>query len=198
MSVSMRLSSTFLLLVFIMVFIQLYFSDCFPVKAGLSTSMRLQNFVLLDNKKQKEPTADEESVQVNPIYKVRARVDTMLDPPQSRTNDFQETVKFDSLDDMLVKARRRKGNVLLIKCQAMLDKPLFRIPQPIEASIQISDLLVICIAIYIQAYSFAAGLLIGKLTAAPLRNAIKPPLQVQIFLTPFWPILLAIVFDQWI
>jgi hypothetical protein len=138
------------------------------------------------------------NIDINPIYKVKATIDTQLDNILTTKEDKKEQdIEFDALDTMLEKARRRRGNVWLLKGQAMLDSPVVRIPSPIDAYIKVSDILVIIFALSIDANSFALGILLGKLTAAPLRRLLKPSVPIQSILTPLWPIGLAILLDQW-
>lgn len=113
---------------------------------------------------------------------------------------------FDSLDAMLERARKRPGPMPLYRLQAWLDGPILKMENNSFApssSLPVllftrSDALYIAIAIFIHADGFALGLVIGKLTATPFRKLVKPaaPVQVQIFLMPFWPVLWAIAMDR--
>jgi hypothetical protein len=105
---------------------------------------------------------------------------------------------FDSLDVMLERARKRPGPMPLYRLQAWLDGPILKLDSfaPSLPVFTRSDALLIAVAIFIRADGFALGLVIGKLTATPFRKLVKPPVQVQILLMPFWPVLWAIGLDR--
>jgi hypothetical protein len=105
---------------------------------------------------------------------------------------------FDSLDVMLERARKRPGPMPLYRLQAWLDGPILKLDSfaPSLPVFTRSDALLIAVAIFIHANGFALGLVIGKLTATPFRKLVDPPVQVQILLMPFWPVIWAIGLDR--
>lgn len=119
-------------------------------------------------------------------------------------NDENTTVESDtnadlgSLDEVLQKARRRPTNMLVYRVRAFFNQPLLIIPQPLPSSITIGDTSLILIALWIGAKGFALGLLIGKLTSSPLRRILDLPASTVIILMPLWPVLWAIILDQYI
>ena len=105
------------------------------------------------------------------------------------------------LDDVLTKARKRKGVNFQYKVQAFLDAPVVQLKRPypgLKSSLVYtrSDVALVLVALKINAPGFALGLVLGKLTAAPVREITTPPAPVQILLLPLWPVIWAIGIDQ--
>ena len=102
-----------------------------------------------------------------------------------------------SLDSVLERARQRQTVTLPYRLQAMWDAPLVSIDYEFSKFVVTrGDMVLIVVALAIHANGFALGLLLGKATAAPLRQLLKPPLAVQMVLQPVWPVVWAIALDQ--
>jgi hypothetical protein len=101
-----------------------------------------------------------------------------------------------SLDEVLQKARKRSTNLWFYRIRAFFNQPLWIIPRPFSATFTIGDVSLILGAIWIDAKGFALGLVIGKVTASPLRDIFNLPPNAVIILLPLWPGLWAIFLDQ--
>ena len=101
---------------------------------------------------------------------------------------------------MLNRARKRKGIAPWYRFQAFWDSPIFKVqPYPgLETALVCTkgDACLIAIALTIDAKGFAIGLILGKVTAGPIRDVFRPPASAQMVLMPLWPVLWAIGFDQ--
>lgn len=116
-------------------------------------------------------------------------------PRLSKTSQEQEDreTQFDSLDVMLDRARKRNQLPLFLgKCQQVLDRRILHF-------LSIGDVLIVLAAlVLLGAKGFAAGLVIGKATLAPLRKLLAQQENGGTFmkLIEFYPAMLAIVLDQ--
>jgi hypothetical protein len=102
---------------------------------------------------------------------------------------------------MLERARKRKAVTLPYIIQAAWDAPLLQIQEPypnLKSNLVVTrgDVGLLLVAVAIHANGFAIGLCIGKMTAGPLRELLRPPVPVQIILMPLWPVLWAIILDE--
>ena len=101
-----------------------------------------------------------------------------------------------SLEDVLTRARQRKAVMPWYRVQAFFDAPLFQIStQSLAVVCTRGEAALLVVAFAIDAKGFALGLVIGKLTAAPFRDAFGIPATVQIVITPLWPVCWAIGLD---
>mmetsp|Transcript_25021 Transcript_25021/g.46676 ORF Transcript_25021/g.46676 Transcript_25021/m.46676 type:complete len:207 (+) Transcript_25021:135-755(+) len=122
-------------------------------------------------------------------------VDNITNNSNNNKNDL---VSFESsLDHVLDKARKRSTNLWYYRIRAFFNQPLITVPgRPYSTTFTVYDVSLISVAFLIDARGFAAGLVLAKVTAAPLWEAWKPPPSVLILLLPLWPVLWAIALDQ--
>lgn len=115
-------------------------------------------------------------------------------PPSNNNNSNSD---FDSLDVMLNRARKRPTNKIY-QVQVFLDTAVIQFPSPWGRIVfTMSDLLLLGVSsIILDAYGFAIGLLIGKVTIRPFLKIVQPSPAVSILLVPSWPVIWAIVLDQ--
>jgi len=117
------------------------------------------------------------------------------------TSEPVDAISVGSLDSMLEKARRRQGRHLQYELQAIWDTPVLRIQKPyplLKSSIllTVGDTGLSAIALCIGAKGLALGYIMGKISAGPVREILRPNWQVQSILMPLWSVLWAVGFDQ--
>ncbi len=118
------------------------------------------------------------------------------------TNDeLEQSSPLGSLDLMLEDARKRHGINYWFRLQAAWDAPVLKLEKPypnLKSSlvVTVGDTALAITALLIHAKGFALGYIIGKLTAGPCREILRPGKSVHIALMPMWPVIWAIGLDQ--
>lgn len=102
---------------------------------------------------------------------------------------------------MLERARNRKAVAIPYIIQAAWDAPLLQIQEPypnLKSNLVVTrgDVVLLLVAVAIHANGFAIGLCIGKITAGPVTELLRPPVPVQRIFMPLWPVLWAIILDE--
>lgn len=113
-------------------------------------------------------------------------------------NDADDETSLGSLDHVLEKARKRSSNLWFYRVRAFTNQPILSIPGQYGTTFTVLDVVYILIAPLIDAKGFAAGLFIGKLTAAFIREKLDPAASATIIIMLLWPVVLAIILDQFI
>jgi hypothetical protein len=115
---------------------------------------------------------------------------------ENQHGDTNEKNALGSLPDVLDRARKRKSNLWVYRIRAFTNQPVWTVLGRYGTTFTVLDVTYILLALFIGAKGFAAGLLIGKLTAASIREIFSPPASAMIIIMPLWPVILAIVLDQ--
>ena len=115
---------------------------------------------------------------------------------QNDTSDDCEANPLGPLEDVLTRARKRSSNLWLYRLRAFTNQPILVVPGQYGTIFTVLDAVYTITALLIGAKGFAAGLLIGKLTIAPIRELFNPSASLMIVIMPLWPVVLAIVLDQ--
>ena len=118
----------------------------------------------------------------------------------TNSSEVLEEAVFDSLDDVLTKARKRPMVMTLLpyQIQALMNKPIVRISllsnnttnMP-KSVLSIGDLFLILIAWKLNSVGFAIGYIVGKLSTPVLRETKILPVA----LVELWTVIVAIASD---
>ena len=146
-------------------------------------------------------SSNDDSEKIYDNVEDRRQEETMLQSPtttsESSYSSNNNDDEFDSLDVMLNRARKRPTN-RIYQLQVFLDVAAIQFPSPWGRIVfTMSDILLVGVSsIILDAYGFAIGLLIGKLTIRPVLKFLQPSPAVSILLVPSWTVIWAIVLDQ--
>jgi len=98
-----------------------------------------------------------------------------------------------SLEEVLERARKRQFVGPTYRLQAFWEAPLIQI---FGGRFTRGDGVLVLTSLSLQAYGFALGLVVGKLTIRIICDVWRPPVAVSTLLLPVWPVLWAIALDQ--